>query len=127
MIGALQEGIAHGRINEDIIKVEAMEGFLSDYGHMFYRLSRSPRSERSHIVLETSGEKIPDAVRSGNGSIEVAPFRRGNGILSLSRGERQSDNPFCVSIPSSKLHRKNRSTGKEKNHRDLENVFPPVT
>ena len=84
VIGALEEGIAQGWIKEDQVTLGAIEGFLSGFGRAFYKIPRTSELEQSRIMLEKTGESIPEVVRSEDGGIEVVPFRRGSDILSVS-------------------------------------------
>lgn len=83
MISALEEAIERGWITEEEMTMEALEGFLSGFGRKFYKLDPSVKSTRK-IRLEKKGEKIPDLVRSADGSVEVVPWGRGREIRSLS-------------------------------------------
>ena len=84
MIGALEEAIDQGWISEEEVTQQAMEGFLSGCGRAFYKIHGSRRSDRSKIRLERTGETIPEAIRSQDGTIEVVPFGRGKEIMSVS-------------------------------------------
>ena len=81
VIGALEEAIDKGWIKEEDVTRESIEGFLSGHGRAFYKLAES---NTHRIRLERRGEKIPEAVKSKEGTIEVVPFGRGKEIFSLS-------------------------------------------
>ena len=84
VIGALEEGLRLGWIEERDISQEAIEGFLSKHGRAFYKLPDSKQSWARKIRLERRGETIPKVISSHDGKIEVIPFRAGTEILSLS-------------------------------------------
>ena len=75
-----------GWISKEQVTRKAIEGFLSDYGRAFYKISNSNDIElrRPRIQLERRGETIPRSVSSSDGNLEVVPFRRGEEIMSLS-------------------------------------------
>ncbi|KAL1981043.1 hypothetical protein VTN96DRAFT_3152 [Rasamsonia emersonii] len=82
VIGAIEEALAQGWIRDDEVTIDAIEGFLSKFGRAFYKLPAA--SSTSKIRLEKKGEKIPDVVRSEDGSVEVVPWGRGKEIRSVS-------------------------------------------
>lgn len=84
VLDALEEAIKQGWIEEEVVKHDPIEGFLSGYGRAFYGLPKSRESDRSAIRLERKEEVIPEMVTSEDGTIEVVPFRRGKSILSTS-------------------------------------------
>lgn len=80
MLLALEEAVERGLIGADDITQEKLEGFLSKSGRRFYKLPET----KNRIVLERKGEKIPETIRSADGT-EVALSRGGDqGVFSLS-------------------------------------------
>ncbi|RMJ23745.1 dihydroorotase [Aspergillus sp. HF37] len=78
---ALEEAIERGLVSSDEITQEKVGNFLSRFGRRFYKL---PESE-NRIVLERKGDKIPETIKSQDGSTEVALSRGGDGgVFSLS-------------------------------------------
>jgi dihydroorotase len=78
---ALEEAVERGLVSSDEITQEKLENFLSRFGRRFYKL---PESE-NRIVLERTGDKIPETIKSQDGSTEVALSRGGDGgVFSLS-------------------------------------------
>jgi len=84
VIGALEEAIDQGWINEEEFTRESIEGFLSGHGRAFYNIQQLVESNGPRIRLERKRETVPEAVRSKDGTIEVVPFGRGKEILSTS-------------------------------------------
>jgi len=84
VVGAVEEAIENGWLPDDI-SAETLDEFLSGRGRRFYKIPETAKAGKGQkIVLEKKGEKIPEVLRSKDGSIEVVPFRRGEEILSLS-------------------------------------------
>ena len=79
---ALEEAIEKGVIKEKDVTQERLEQFLGGFGRQFYRLPDTAKDNR--IVLERKGAKIPESIKSEDGSIEVALSRGGDNIFSLS-------------------------------------------
>ena len=75
-----------GWVSKEQVTRKAIEGFLSDYGRVFYKISSSndTESQKPRIRLERRGETIPTSIVSSDGNLEVVPFRRGEEIMSLS-------------------------------------------
>ena len=73
-----------GWISKDISR-EAIEGFLSHYGRAFYKIEQPKHEAKSYysIRLERKGERIPQSIKSPDGSIEIVPFRRGEEVMTL--------------------------------------------
>lgn len=82
VILALEEAIEKGVIKEEDVTQERLEQFLGGFGRQFYRLPDTAKGNR--IVLERKCEKIPESIKSEDGSIEVALSRGGDNIFSLS-------------------------------------------
>lgn len=86
---ALEQAIERGIIAEDDLTQELLERFLGGFGRRFYKISAHSsanadnNSSRSRIVLERKGARIPEMVRSDDGSIEVGLIRGGDEIFSL--------------------------------------------
>lgn len=77
---ALEEAVERGLISADEITQEKLENFLSRFGRKFYKLPQTT----NRIVLEKKGEKIPESIKSENGT-EVGLSRGGDGgVFSLS-------------------------------------------
>jgi len=74
VIDALEQAVDLGIVNADDVTEAKLQGFLSDYGRAFYRVT-DQRNER--IVLRKSDTVIADILRSEDGAVEVVPFRRG--------------------------------------------------
>lgn len=83
MIGAIEEGVKRGWLQEDEVTEEVLEGFLSRYGRRFYKLEKHKTTEQQKIVLEKKGEKIPKCIGSEDGSILVVPFKSREDTWSL--------------------------------------------
>lgn len=84
VVGAVEEGISNGWLPKDV-GADVLNEFLSGRGRRFYQLkdpAAEGRKERK-ILLEKKGEKIPEILRNQDGSVEVAPFRRGEEVWSL--------------------------------------------
>jgi dihydroorotase len=81
---ALEEAIAGGIIQEEEVTQEKLEGFLSGFGRRFYKLPNVPAGKR--IVLTRNGATIPESIKSGDGSLEVALSRAGAEVFSLAWG-----------------------------------------
>jgi dihydroorotase len=81
VILALEEAIERGVINEEDITQERLEKFLGGFGRQFYKLPDAAKGTR--IVLERKGEKIPESIKSEDGSMEVALSRGGDNVFSL--------------------------------------------
>ena len=75
-----------GWISKEQVTRKAIEGFLSDNGRAFYKISNpnDTESRKPRIRLERRGDIIPSSIVSSDGSLEVVPFRRGEEIMSLS-------------------------------------------
>ena len=86
VLSALEEGVRQGWIGKEDIKREALEGFLSNYGRDFYKISnvKGAANGKRRIRLERRGERVPESIKSADGQLEVVPFRRGQEIMSLS-------------------------------------------
>ena len=78
---ALEEAIENGIIKEEDVTQERLEQFLGGFGRQFYRLPNTLKGNR--IILERKGEKIPESIKSEDGSIEVALSRGGENVFSL--------------------------------------------
>ena len=78
--------MSQGWISKEDVTREAVEGFLSNYGRAFYKISDPNDTEvqKRPIRLERRGETIPRSISSSDGKLEVVPFRRGEDIMSLS-------------------------------------------
>jgi dihydroorotase len=84
VVGAVEEGIANGWISGNV-DTDVLNEFLSGRGRRFYQLKDSAveSGEKKKIVLEKKGERIPEFLRNQDGSVEIAPFRRGEEVWSL--------------------------------------------
>jgi dihydroorotase len=82
VILALEEAIERGVIKEEDVTQERLEQFLGGFGRQFYKLPDAAKGNR--IVLKRKGARIPESIKSEDGSIEVALFRGGDSVLSLS-------------------------------------------
>ena len=80
VILALEEAIERGVVKEEEVTQERLEQFLGGFGRRFYKLNDGATGR---IVLERRGERIPDSIRSEDGSIEVALSRGGDRVFSL--------------------------------------------
>ena len=78
--------MSQGWISKEDVTREAIEGFLSNYGRVFYKIAdpTDTEAQKPRIRLEKRGEIIPRSISSSNGKLEVVPFRRGEKIMSLS-------------------------------------------
>ena len=78
--------MSQGWISKENVTREAVEGFLSNYGRAFYKISdpNDIEVQKRPIRLERRGETIPRSISSSDGKLEVVPFRRGEDIMSLS-------------------------------------------
>ena len=85
-MGALEHGMSQGWISKEDVTREAVEGFLSNYGRAFYKISDSTdtKAHKRRVRLERRGEIIPRSISSPDGELEIVPFRRGEDIMSLS-------------------------------------------
>lgn len=80
MLLALEEAVERGLVSSDEISQEKLEDFLSRSGRRFYKLPEA----KNRLVLERKGEKIPESIKSADGT-EVALSRGGEvSIFSLS-------------------------------------------
>jgi len=79
VVQAVAEGVRNGWFAADDVRLEAVDGFLGRFGRSFYKL---PESE-GRIRLERKGERIVDSLKSGDGAVEVVPFRRGEEVMSV--------------------------------------------
>lgn len=79
VILALEEAIEKGTISEEDVTLEKLEQFLGRFGRQFYRLPETT----NRIVLERKGERIPESIKSEDGSLEVALSRGGAEVFSL--------------------------------------------
>lgn len=75
VVDALEQGIQTKVLTAEDVTKEKLEGFLSKFGRDFYRAPSDTRKET--IVLSKPGKTIANILRTGDGSIEVVPFRRG--------------------------------------------------
>lgn len=82
VIEALEDAVKQEWVSAKDITTEAIEGFLSGFGRKFYKLPAADPAKK--IRLEKKGEKIPDIVKSADGSVEIVPWGRGREIRSLS-------------------------------------------
>jgi dihydroorotase len=83
VVGAVEEGIAKGWLQEEV-SAEILEEFLGGRGRRFYKLKEKTESGKVwKILLENKGAKVPETLRSEDGCIEVVPFRRGEAIWRL--------------------------------------------
>jgi dihydroorotase len=81
---ALEEAVEKGWIQDEDITYETLVEFLGGRGRRFYNIqSLVKENNEKRIVLEKKGERIPEGIKSKDGSIEVVPFRRGEEIWSL--------------------------------------------
>lgn len=78
--------MSQGWISKEDVTREAVEGFLSNYGRVFYKISDPTdiEAQKRRVRLERQGEKIPRSISSPDGELEIVPFRRGEDIMSLS-------------------------------------------
>ncbi|KAL8934285.1 MAG: hypothetical protein Q9216_005984 [Gyalolechia sp. 2 TL-2023] len=85
VIGALEHALRQGWISQDQVTQEALEGFLSKYGRVFYNIgdANDEASYKPQIRLTRRGETIPKSIKSSDGQIEVVPFRSGQEVMSL--------------------------------------------
>lgn len=76
--------MANGWVPNDV-GADVLDEFLSGRGRRFYKLkdAASTGGKGQKILLEKKGEKIPEILRNQDGSVEVAPFRRGEETWSL--------------------------------------------
>jgi dihydroorotase len=82
VILAIEEAIERGVVKEEDVTQERLEQFLGSFGRQFYKLPNTAKGKR--IVLERRGARIPESIKSRDGSIEVALSRGGDNIFSLS-------------------------------------------
>lgn len=84
VVGAVEEGIANAWLPKDV-GAGVLNEFLSGRGRRFYQLKDAAveRKKEQKILLEKKGEKIPEILKNQDGSVEVAPFRRGEEVWSL--------------------------------------------
>lgn len=80
----MEEGIANGWLPNDV-GADVLDEFLSGRGRRFYKLKdhAAEAGKEQKILLEKKEEKIPEILRNQDGSVEVAPFRRGEEVWSL--------------------------------------------
>lgn len=88
VISALEQAMNRRWISEEDVTSEKLKGFLSYYGREFYRVSEATGSgqPKRHVVLRRTGEKIPEEVKSADGTIQIVPFGRGKEIMSVTWG-----------------------------------------
>jgi dihydroorotase len=79
VILALEEAIQRGTIKEEDVTQEQLENFLSRFGRQFYKLPET----KNRIILERTGERIPESIKSEDGSVEVTLSRGGADVFSL--------------------------------------------
>jgi dihydroorotase len=75
----LEEAIEKGTIKEEDVTQEQLEKFLGRFGRQFYKLPETT----NRIVLERKGERIPESIKNGDGSVEVTLSRGGADVFSL--------------------------------------------
>ena len=78
--------MGQGWVSKEDVTREKVEGFLSNYGRAFYKISdqTDTKAQKPQIRLERRGETIPKSISSSDGRLEVVPFRQGENIMSLS-------------------------------------------
>ena len=76
-MGAFEQAVDRGVVEEGQITKEILEGFLGGYGRRFYGVEQS----MERIVLKKGTEVVKDSFK-GVG-IEVVPFRRGQNTWSV--------------------------------------------
>jgi dihydroorotase len=64
---------------KDLEYLERLEQFLGGFGRRFYKLPKTVNK----ILLERKGERIPESIKSDDGSVEVTMSRGGVDIFSL--------------------------------------------
>ena len=81
VVGALEEGVRRGWIEEHEVTERALAEFLGGNARAFYGLGKST----STIVLERKDEKVPLHISATHDdmNIEVVPFRAGHEVWSL--------------------------------------------
>lgn len=80
----MEEAVEEGWVHIDEVTKEALAEFLGKRGRRFYQIESFPQDkEQQRILLWKKGERIPESIKSQDGSIEVVPFRRGEDIWSL--------------------------------------------
>ena len=80
IILALENAIERGLIDESEVTQERLEQFLGGFGRQFYKI---PATSNQKIVLKRRSERIPDSIKSEDGTIEVALSRAGDEVFSL--------------------------------------------
>lgn len=87
MIGAVEEAVRNSWIREEQVTQKALEDFLSASGKAFYKLNRTPssnrRDEQRTIVLEKKQCRIPAELRSPYSDLRIVPFRANHETWSL--------------------------------------------
>lgn len=84
VVSALEEAVEKGWVQDEEVTDEALGEFLGGRGRRFYNIqSLTKENKKPSIILERKGERIPESIKSMDGSIEVVPFRRGEEIWSL--------------------------------------------
>jgi dihydroorotase len=82
VVAAIEQGLRLGWIQEATPKF--LEEFLRGRGRRFYKIEDLTQERcEQRIILEKKGERIPDRIKSKNGTIEVVPFRSGEEVMSL--------------------------------------------
>ena len=80
VLDAFEQGCQDGLLDEEQLTHKVISGFLGEYGRLFYD---QPMSHRQVILGASQIVQIPDLIAVANGTMAIAPFRRGQRTRSL--------------------------------------------
>lgn len=83
-MAALEEAVRKGWTDEKDVSTQILDRFLSGRGKAFYKIADLDiREERRRIVLKKGKERIPDVISNIEKTVQIVPFKSGDGIISL--------------------------------------------